>query len=76
MHLCQFHKIEQYNVKIIGSDSKPVAYLDHHGPLYTLYIEDSQVIISKFIFLSLKINSVYLDYAIFHLSNHCLPKYV
>ena len=28
------HDIHRYNVKIIGSDSKPVAYLDHHGPLY------------------------------------------
>ena len=23
------HEIHKYNVKIVGSDSKPVAYLDH-----------------------------------------------
>ena len=28
------HDIHRYNVKIIGSDSKPVANLYHHGPLY------------------------------------------
>ena len=29
------HDIHKYNVKIVGSDSKPVAYLDHL--LYMLY---------------------------------------
>ena len=32
------HNIHKYNVKIVGSDSKPVAYLDHLlDILYNLY---------------------------------------
>ena len=30
------HEIHKYNVKIIGSDSKPVAYLDH---LFSLWFD-------------------------------------